>query len=103
MQSRFCSTLVAKITMKPSQVLEYVTQFSGVNLSVELLNGIVHITGPEPIDLPSFGAVIVQRAPTAWKTPERVFGPPTPAWQLMRHIKRTLDPDDVFNPGRMFS
>lgn len=24
------------------------------------------------------------------------------AWELMRHIKRTLDPDNVFNPGRLF-
>lgn len=24
------------------------------------------------------------------------------AWELMRHVKRTLDPDNVFNPGRLF-
>ncbi|CAN5262895.1 FAD-binding oxidoreductase [soil metagenome] len=105
------TVFIAKITMKPSQVAEYVTlqpEFNSIPdeswpwFEAETQNGIVWFYCQHPVELPKIGHPVIYRAPAAWKTPERVFGKPTPAFGLMRHIKRTLDPDDVFNPGRMF-
>ncbi len=67
------------------------------------MNGIAWRAEYEPVDESQTYPTIYLRAPKKFKTPERVFGKPTPAWELMAHIKRTLDPDDVFNPGRMFT
>ena len=48
------------------------------------------------------GLVTVPHCPTAWKTELPVWGRPTADRDLMRHVKKTLDPGDVFNPGRLF-
>ena len=48
------------------------------------------------------GTLIVRRCPTEWKKSLPVWGKQPPAWELMRHVKKTLDPDNVFNPGRLF-
>ena len=88
------------LSIKPSEVQGYLEEQSSRFACGEFLNGIVWVKDNAPI--PSSRPFIVYRAPTNWKTPERVFGKPTPAFELMRHIKRTLDPDNVFNPGRMF-
>jgi glycolate oxidase FAD binding subunit len=48
------------------------------------------------------GNVIVCRCPPDWKRSLPVWGRPTADRELMRTVKRTLDPDDVFNPGRLF-
>jgi len=45
---------------------------------------------------------LIRRCPTEAKKSLPVWGKPTPDWELMRHIKKTLDPDNVFNPGRLF-
>ena len=46
---------------------------------------------------------ICKQAPSDWKTPARVWGAPNDEWRLKAHIKQTLDPGNVFNPGRMFT
>jgi FAD/FMN-containing dehydrogenase len=49
------------------------------------------------------GNLTIRRCPPAWKRTLRVWGRPTADRDLMRHVKRTLDPADVFNPGRLFA
>jgi glycolate oxidase FAD binding subunit len=44
---------------------------------------------------------VMRRCPTEWKSKLRVWGRPVDR-ELMRTVKKTLDPDDVFNPGRLF-
>jgi glycolate oxidase FAD binding subunit len=48
------------------------------------------------------GNVVVQRCLPEWKKVLPVWGVPPSSWELMRHVKKTLDPDNVFNPGRLF-
>ena len=48
------------------------------------------------------GNVTLPRCPTEWKKTLPVWGRRPDAWDLMRHVKRTLDPKGVFNPGRLF-
>jgi len=47
------------------------------------------------------GNVTVRRCPPGWKKVLPVWGKDRGERELMRAIKRTLDPDDVFNPGRL--
>jgi glycolate oxidase FAD binding subunit len=47
------------------------------------------------------GNVTVRRCPPEWKKVLPVWGKDRGDRELMRAIKRTLDPDDVFNPGRL--
>ena len=47
------------------------------------------------------GNVTVRRCPPAWKAVLPVWGKDRGDREVMRTIKRTLDPDDVFNPGRL--
>lgn len=47
------------------------------------------------------GNVTVRWCPPEWKKVLPVWGKDRGDRELMRTIKRTLDPDDVFNPGRL--
>lgn len=47
------------------------------------------------------GNVTVRRCPPEWKKVLPVWGKDRGDRELMRAVKRTLDPDDVFNPGRL--
>lgn len=47
------------------------------------------------------GNVVVRRCPPGWKKVLPVWGKDRGDRDLMRAVKRTLDPDDVFNPGRL--
>ncbi len=46
------------------------------------------------------GNLVVTRFPTAWKHEIALWGEPRGDWNLMRKVKRELDPRDLFNPGR---
>jgi glycolate oxidase FAD binding subunit len=98
------STIIVEYSMKPSEVAGFLQSHAPDRIDhvSEPLNGIVRSLLPDDAVFRHDIAHRVRRAPTAWKTPERVFGKPTPAWDLMAHIKRTLDPENLFNPGRMF-
>lgn len=47
------------------------------------------------------GNVTVRRCPPEWKKVLPVWGKDRGDRELMRAVKRTLDPNDVFNPGRL--
>jgi glycolate oxidase FAD binding subunit len=47
------------------------------------------------------GNVTVRRCPPQWKAVLPVWGKDRGDRELMRTVKRALDPDDVFNPGRL--
>ena len=46
------------------------------------------------------GRYVVRRCPPAWKKEVRVWGRESGDRALMRHVKATLDPKNLFNPGR---
>lgn len=86
-------------------------------LHAQALNGIVHGRSVESIPLERTKAIAaslgtlaaeyggnftVCRCPAAWKSGLPVWGKPGPDHELMKHVKRTLDPRNVFNPGRLF-
>lgn len=48
------------------------------------------------------GNLTVEKAPAFLKPQLPVWGQPTNAWWLMRRLKETLDPNNIFSPGRMF-
>lgn len=94
-------SFVSKLSIRPSLLSSVIIKNIDRHISGEVLNGIVWIRSNDALMWEDM-SLVFYRAPTAWKTPERVFGKPTPAWELMSHIKRTLDPENLFNPGRMF-
>lgn len=49
------------------------------------------------------GNVVVSACPPAWKKSLPIWGQPRGDRDLMRTIKATLDPQNLFNPGRMFA
>jgi glycolate oxidase FAD binding subunit len=98
------SKFVRKASIRLSQVAEVLTSAEGnVDLiHAHALSGIIwlHSTAESTLDIP--GTVVTRTAPAEWKTPERVWGKPASDWALKAHIKQTLDPGNVFNPGRIW-
>jgi glycolate oxidase FAD binding subunit len=120
LQVRPESPCIFKLNVPPSKVVEAVR---GVTTEVpylvhaEALNGIVWAHLPESIRLgekappepevekritAEGGNYTLRRCPVAWKRQMNVWGRPGGDRELMRHLKRTLDPGNVFNPGRLF-
>lgn len=48
------------------------------------------------------GSLVMLECDESWKKDLPVFGAPTPAFQLMRKLKRQLDPAGLLNPRRLF-
>jgi glycolate oxidase FAD binding subunit len=46
------------------------------------------------------GNLVLHQCPDDWKQDVGVWGEPRGDWELMRSIKRQLDPQNLFNPGR---
>lgn len=91
LQSRPASRFIGKLSVLPSKVAETVAKLPpGALVHAHALTGVIWVHADEA--LPE-GAV-VYRGPTGSKRPV--------ASDLMRHVKKTLDPDNVFNPGRLF-
>ena len=74
--------------------------YPGATNSVESMSGIIKTLQSRVIE--ADGNLTVRRCPTAWKKDLPVWGRPGPDRELMRHVKRTLDPQNVFNPGRLY-
>ena len=49
------------------------------------------------------GSLVILQCPADWKTTLSVFGTPLPSWELMKTLKRTLDPQNRLSPGRLFA
>ena len=125
LQSRPESQVIYKVSTRPSRVASYFARSAAGGpdlLFAEALSGIVwgasegdaaEAMGPdrlqELINSPSApqsecdeARVAIRRCPPAWKKTLPVWGRPGSDRELMRHVKRTLDPMNVFNPGRLF-
>jgi glycolate oxidase FAD binding subunit len=119
LQIRLESRAVFKVNVRPSKVAELLSAVAplGELVHAEPLNGILWVHAPESLS-PEFdrtlvrigeaaqasgGNMVVRRGPTEWKRRVSVWGAPRGDWEMMRHLKRTLDPRNVFNPGRLFA
>lgn len=105
--------------MRPSRTAEFLNaaaESHEIVLHSQALNGIVHgravmdVTRERAKSLAaslgdlataSGGNLVIVRCPAAWKAAFPVWGRPGPDRELMKHVKQTLDPKNVFNPGRL--
>lgn len=121
-QSGGDSGLVLRANVRPSRTAEFAAAVADSHREVQIqahaLNGIVHALYPDlggsadraaglvaPLlnrAADGGGNLVVRRCPAGWKAVLPVWGRPGPDRDLMRHVKRTLDPKTVFNPGRLF-
>lgn len=92
LQVRPASRFIGKASVRPSQVAEFANRVNrdGALVHAQPLNGIVWLHSESP------GTEFAIRR-----------GATVPAkggadWELMKHVKKTLDPDNVFNPGRLW-
>ena len=93
------SRYIAKASVLPSQVAAEIAKLPLANsriIHAQPLNGVLWLHATETPDWPA--NVAVRRAPNDW----RRVAAQDPAWKLMEHVKRTIDPNDVFSPGRLF-
>ncbi len=91
------SRYIRKTSVLPSKVAEELAKSPTGLVHAHALSGVVWHHGEGPSD-----GAIIRRCPNEAKKTLSVWGKPTPDWELMRHVKKTLDPDNVFNPGRLF-
>jgi glycolate oxidase FAD binding subunit len=98
LQLRPESRFIGKRSVLPSKLAAELPAGQAFLTHAHALSGVVWTHSDE--SLPE-GAV-VRRCPAERKKSLPVWGAPPSSWELMRHVKRTLDPDNVFNPGRLF-
>lgn len=98
LQIRPESQTIARTSVLPSQLPDAVTRTGGQLIHAHALNGVIWQHDPESVP----PTAVIRRSPTGTSN-SRPIGRETTAWELMRTVKQTLDPDDVFNPGRLFS
>ena len=99
LQLRPESRFIGKVSVLPSKVAETLQQLPPASLvHAHALTGVIWVHTDEA--LPDGAAA--RRCPGDRKKSLPVWGAPPAGWELMRHIKKTLDPDNVFNPGRLF-
>lgn len=91
LQLRAESRFIGKLSVPPSKVAETVTKLPAhVTIHAHALTGVIWVHADAPVE----GAE-ARRGRAERKQPPQ-------GWELMRHVKMTLDPDNVFNPGRLF-
>ncbi|WP_020471652.1 FAD-binding oxidoreductase [Zavarzinella formosa] len=103
------SPVTFKANVVPAMTWEFVKRAGGLG-PVEALfgNGIVFGHLPDVEAVPRLqaaagecgGNLVLLRCPTAAKTLARVWGRPAGDLELMRAVKKNLDPQNLFNPGR---
>ncbi|HEY1190014.1 MAG TPA: FAD-binding oxidoreductase [Gemmata sp.] len=99
LQLRAASRCISKVSVLPSQVAETLVKVpAGAPVHAHALTGVVWLHTDET--LPEGAAV--RRCPPGRKKALPGGAVPSAGWNLMRHVKTTLDPDNVFNPGRLF-
>lgn len=120
LQIRQESRLIGKVNALPSKVGEFLRTVAlevPFHIHAQALNGIVWLHAPEdtaidPADprlarleqqiATAGGNYTLRRCPAECKPRLRVWGRPVGPTDLMRHVKHSLDPHDLFNPGRLF-
>ncbi len=91
LQLRPESRLIGKLSVRPSQLAEAVTKLpTSALVHAHALTGVIWVHASESVP----DGAVVRRGPA-----KALAGP---AGELMRHVKKALDPDNVFNPGRLF-
>ena len=92
LQVRPASRFIGKASVRPSQVAEFANRLNrdGALVHAQPLNGIVWLHS----DATPGNEFAIRRGATV---PSKGGAD----WELMKHVKRTLDPDNVFNPGRL--
>jgi glycolate oxidase FAD binding subunit len=98
LQLRSESRFIGKRSVAPSRLAAELQAPRPGLTHAHALTGVIWTHGSE--SLPE-GAV-VRRCPAERKKALPLWGKHPDAWDLMRHVKQTLDPDNVFNPGRLF-
>ena len=123
LQLRPESRCIGKASVLPSQLASYVCDqalaFPDSLIHAHALSGVIWVHNQEPHYDPTTKSPeqraalerlvkvnansVVRRTPTSTNDTfaQTMFTPETRG--LMRHVKRTLDPDNVFNPGRLFA
>ncbi len=120
LQIRPESRLIGKANVLPSKVAEVLGSApldASSPIHAEALNGIIWFHSPDQMAANSENSLVawmdrqvsanggnstVRRCPVEWKRSLPVWGRPSGPVELMRHVKQTLDPHDLFNPGRLF-
>jgi glycolate oxidase FAD binding subunit len=110
-----------KVNVLPSQTAEFAivaaAMHSEADVHIHAGNGIVYVHLPTEIGvdyaariravmakelaMKANSNITVRRCPPDWKRVLPVWGADRGDWELMKQVKRTLDPREVFNPGRM--
>ncbi len=108
-------------TVPPSKTLEFIALAGNLGIAVQahVGNGIIigHLADrcadaatARQIIQPlrhfaelAHGALTIISADVEWGTSLDHFGTRTAAWDQMRKLKTTLDPANLFNPGKLFS
>jgi glycolate oxidase FAD binding subunit len=98
-QQKLESQCIAKLSLRPSELAGWLANQAPKGLiHAHGLNGIVWLHDPEPLPREA----VLWRCPPAMKQERFIWGLTPASWDFMKHLKQVLDPDDVFNPGRLF-
>lgn len=93
------SQCIAKLSVRPSELAGWLANEAPTGLiHAHGLNGIVWLHDPETLPR----VAVLWRCPPEKKRERFIWGVPPASWDFMKHLKQVLDPDDVFNPGRLF-
>lgn len=114
--------ITIKITTTPSQVAALANRVAATRSDAQVLahaeNGIIWLNWPEMPELPEAkqmttelvsdlakvqSHLMVVQAPEHYRTQLPVWGQPRADQFLLQQIKATLDPENVFHPGKLFS
>jgi glycolate oxidase FAD binding subunit len=115
------ASLVLKAILPSSEVCSFAHQAQQafgetIGIIAHSLNGILRLTVFEGFEgakgevihdllekaVQKGGNLLVEKAPCELKPHLPVWGKPNALWTLMRRLKETLDPNNIFSPGRMF-
>jgi glycolate oxidase FAD binding subunit len=98
LQLRSESRCIGKVSVQPGQLATVIAGIRGGPMHAHAQNGVLWTHDVESV----LGGAVLRRCPIDQKKSLAVWGRRTAGWDVMRTVKRTLDPDNVFNPGRLF-